>query len=770
MEEKFIFKAHDAVPEKQLGDTVKETAAQNVSEFADAVPRTEVPEIRKVDSQKTARAPKTGKSTGKEKSGFWSRFSPSGKIAFVLGLLLIVGSIAGVLLSGALSVPTGTNSGSNSGGKPGGNPSQGGETPTTPAENLVTEQTATVLQKTEDAGEEYIKETLFIGDSNYNRFYFLNLLSLDNVIGVDGMGIQSVPAAPVVYFVEKSNPVSIPTAVANMRPRRIIMNYGTNNLVSGNVDSFIENYNDAIDAIKNAYPYADIIVSSIPPVGKNLDPGYSMVDYQKVYTYNSALIKMCEERGIHYLNVTEELLRSADGYCKSEYITGDGIHLEQTALEKVLEYVRTHALLTEDTRPESTEAKWTRKAAPIVVYQYQCDQVVATAMEEFFDAGYISYKKVKEGEKEENYRDPETYTFTIAKSEATKGSEEEMGLALFHYVHAKVSNPEKAQVTIAYKVSDDGDYVFKITVKEVCLHDFTVTETTEATCTHGGSKTMVCSICGKKKVVTTDPLDHEYDWSTATDYDEAAGTVKVKCKLCEKYYDVAHGDDDHEWGEESVSAEPTCTAAGKKKATCKICGTTKELEIPKLGHDFSVYLKIEKEPTCEKEGTASYQCSRCEEKTTKPVDALGHDYSVYVGIDKEPTCEKEGSATYQCSRCDKKTTKPVDALGHDYSVYVKDDPAATCEGEGSAVYQCSRCSSQTRKTLAPLGHLWGDWVVDVEPQIGVAGHRFRTCTREGCGATQEEAVDPLPEPEPEPEPGDGGNAVVLPRWVSFSLS
>ena len=66
MEEKFIFRANDNAPEKQLGETMKETVPQAVPDSADAAPRTEVPEIKKAASQKKGKAPKAGKSAGKE--------------------------------------------------------------------------------------------------------------------------------------------------------------------------------------------------------------------------------------------------------------------------------------------------------------------------------------------------------------------------------------------------------------------------------------------------------------------------------------------------------------------------------------------------------------------------------------------------------------------------------------------------------------------------------------------------------------------------------
>ena len=49
-----------------------------------------------------------------------------------------------------------------------------------------------LLAETDDAGEQYINDTLFIGDSNTVRMMNYGITSLDNTIAVVGMGIQSV--------------------------------------------------------------------------------------------------------------------------------------------------------------------------------------------------------------------------------------------------------------------------------------------------------------------------------------------------------------------------------------------------------------------------------------------------------------------------------------------------------------------------------------------------------------------------------------------------
>ena len=145
-------------------------------------------------------------------------------------------------------------------------------------------------------GQEYIDETLFIGDSNTYRMISYGFTSLENDIGVVSMGIQMVTTKPCVYFKGYANPVTIPEAVKIMQPRRIIMTFGTNNTIGWSTETFIDSYRTALEAIHDAYPYADIIINSIPPVHQYRDnPDITM---QTIDKFNLGLVELAEEMGV----------------------------------------------------------------------------------------------------------------------------------------------------------------------------------------------------------------------------------------------------------------------------------------------------------------------------------------------------------------------------------------------------------------------------------------------------------------------------------------
>ena len=224
-------------------------------------------------------------------------------------------------------------------------------------ENTIDTQayTSTILEQTADAGDSYVDETLFLGDSNTARMYrMFDYCSYDNAIGSVGMTAKSLATFACVQVSTSSGYITMPQAVAKLQPRRVILTFGTNDLnPSYKAADFVKNYQTGIEAIVTAYPSVDIIVNAIPPIGQQ-HSNQSLTQTQ-VDEYNKALVEMCQTKGWKFLNSAEVLKDSVTGYAKSGYVeTSDGIHLTRTAMDALFNYIRTHSCITEDDRPALT--------------------------------------------------------------------------------------------------------------------------------------------------------------------------------------------------------------------------------------------------------------------------------------------------------------------------------------------------------------------------------------------------------------------------------
>lgn len=284
-----------------------------------------------------------GKKKGSQEN-FWQRMDVRSRMFFVLALCsgAILLTVAGTFLAvhGTLKEETA-----------GDDSSVVTESDYDQNENAIdtAQYASTILEESEDAGEEYIDETLFLGDSNTAGMRLYGYVTYDNSVASVGMAARSIESYACAKFSGYSSYKTMPEAVALMQPRRVLITFGTNDVSSSlTAEKFIENYESGIKAVQEAYPSVDIIINSIPPIGKqhsNSDMSQSQID-----AYNKAIVQMCEDNGWKYLN-SAEVLKGSDGYAKSGYVVSDGIHLTTTALDALFEYIRTHSYITEDDRP-----------------------------------------------------------------------------------------------------------------------------------------------------------------------------------------------------------------------------------------------------------------------------------------------------------------------------------------------------------------------------------------------------------------------------------
>lgn len=209
---------------------------------------------------------------------------------------------------------------------------------------------AALLTETADAGTDYLNNTLFLGDSNTVRLYNNGLISLQQFCAKEGIGTQVALSEGIVTFKKDPNHYTIPQAVAMMKPRRVVMTFGTND-TGMEVPDFIAHYTALIQAIQQSYPYTDIIVNTVPPVPAD-HSNYPHMDQARIDDFNMALLALCEQLGVRFLN-SAEALKGSDGYGIADYYTSGDIHLKSAGLKAVLNYLRTHALQTEDRRPDT---------------------------------------------------------------------------------------------------------------------------------------------------------------------------------------------------------------------------------------------------------------------------------------------------------------------------------------------------------------------------------------------------------------------------------
>ncbi len=217
-----------------------------------------------------------------------------------------------------------------------------------------------VLCESETVSSEYLKNTLFVGDSR-----------------IQGLGIACSSSTPATFFGVQSATASqidtregITVNVGGVSKKltiidaikqdgrqfeRVYMMFGINELGSGGgTAAIIRGYKSAIEKVRAVQPNAQICVMGVMPVFNSCSyvSGYTgTVANPKILALNEALISMAEELDAYYLD-TYHLFAASDGQLLPS-ASSDGIHLNSSANRSMMEYIKTHGIPSEKVTPYS---------------------------------------------------------------------------------------------------------------------------------------------------------------------------------------------------------------------------------------------------------------------------------------------------------------------------------------------------------------------------------------------------------------------------------
>lgn len=303
---------------------------------------------------------------------------------------------------------------------------------------------------------------------------------------------------------------------------------------------------------------------------------------------------------------------------------------------------------------------------------------------------------------------------------ASAVNEEENGVLFTAVFEVKEDAPNNVYV-VSVKVEDmlnaETKEPLSLTVKKgsVNVHlcgNAQYVEETPASCSKEGTKAHYLCSCGK----------------TYSDKDctKAMSSVTISKKS-------------HSYGAWEVVKEPTCTAKGQRKRTCKDCDYVATSSISAKGHDWSEWV-VTKPVTDTENGEQTRKCSVCNKVETREV--VGHNFGEWIET-KAPTCTEMGEETRTCTDegCGEVETREIMALGHSCSEWtVVND--ATCTAVGTESGVCLTCQSTVTREIPvnPDNHVYGEWTVSKEASCGVKGEETRVCS---CGEKETRETEAL---------------------------
>ena len=216
------------------------------------------------------------------------------------------------------------------------------------AENIHTVSSSDAGEKWEQivygrVEEDYFADALFIGDSRTVGLYeYGGLEEIATFYASTGLTIQKMFTAPIVKVPGQKEKQTIEEALAEKQFAKIYLMIGINEMGSGTVDSFIEEYESVIAHLQELQPDAIIYVQGIIKVTNKRSQQGDYIHNEGIEARNAELAKLADNINVFYLDVNP-LICDEEGGVIANY-TYDGVHLKAQYISIWKEFLKENAV------------------------------------------------------------------------------------------------------------------------------------------------------------------------------------------------------------------------------------------------------------------------------------------------------------------------------------------------------------------------------------------------------------------------------------------
>lgn len=204
------------------------------------------------------------------------------------------------------------------------------------------------LEESTDAGQEYQDKIIFVGDSTTHHLRNREVLSGGKntmQVWTPTSGTLTLAYALTVKILNPgtNTEMTIMDAAGLNKPEIMVITLGMNGISFMKEDSFKTVYTALINGILEQSPDTKIILQSIFPRALEGNENYASITQKMIDTGNVWVQDIAQECNVYYLD-TESVLKDENGYLRSEYSVGDGIHISRDGYQVILQYIRTHPI------------------------------------------------------------------------------------------------------------------------------------------------------------------------------------------------------------------------------------------------------------------------------------------------------------------------------------------------------------------------------------------------------------------------------------------
>ena len=186
---------------------------------------------------------------------------------------------------------------------------------------------------------DYFNDAVFVGDSISTGIELYGVMDGTTVLAGTGANLSSIYTEPYVKQ-EDGSRIAIMDGFKQAQFRKVYILLGGNEVRDVEKSRFIERYSSFLDDVRELQPDALIYVQSILPVTRNNN--YNM-DNNRIDEFNQALLTLCGEKQVYYLNVAE-CMKDENGMLPDAASPADGMHFGPEYYNKWFDYLKQHTV------------------------------------------------------------------------------------------------------------------------------------------------------------------------------------------------------------------------------------------------------------------------------------------------------------------------------------------------------------------------------------------------------------------------------------------
>lgn len=192
-------------------------------------------------------------------------------------------------------------------------------------------------------GEDYFADALFIGDSRTVGLAEYSGMEQAVFYASTGLTVYKVFDSEFIEVPDSKKKINLETALKQKQFGKIYFMIGINEMGTGTVDSFMEEYEAVIAHLRELQPNAIIYVQAIMRVTTERSEKGDYIHNQGIDERNERIAELADNQNIFYLDVNPQISDETGGMIQS--YTFDGVHLKAEYIPIWTDFLAAHGVV-----------------------------------------------------------------------------------------------------------------------------------------------------------------------------------------------------------------------------------------------------------------------------------------------------------------------------------------------------------------------------------------------------------------------------------------